>query len=262
MNKKHARRQRKQDMAKRRTAAGQERMRIISQLARKEKGNDDFGMRDEDWDIYKTISRDGTIYLPLKVCSPNCLSNLISGGDSDSDAENEKLLELDEIIKAHDPSGMDEGHAPGEAHQLHIGIERFRAPELIFKPYMQGSSEAGLSEVISYVISLFGADDQQKLAENVILTGGLANLPGLKERIHTNLISVRPFMSPSKVSVLQRPSFSAWHGQKSFVSQPDFGKYLFTKKDYEEYGTEYFKPHIASNPYVPMPKGQVVDLDV
>lgn len=50
-------------MAKRRTAAGQERMRIISQLARKEKGNDDFGLRDEDWDIYKTISRDGKITL-------------------------------------------------------------------------------------------------------------------------------------------------------------------------------------------------------
>lgn len=48
-------------MAKRRTAAGQERMRIISQLARKEKGNDDFGLRDEDWDIYKTISRDGNV---------------------------------------------------------------------------------------------------------------------------------------------------------------------------------------------------------
>lgn len=59
LNKKLVRKQRKQDMAKRRTAAGQERMRIISQLARKEKGNDDFGIRDEDWDIYKTISRDG-----------------------------------------------------------------------------------------------------------------------------------------------------------------------------------------------------------
>lgn len=60
MNKKMVRKQKKQDMAKRRTAAGQERMRIISQLARKEKGNDDFGLRDEDWEIYKTISKDGT----------------------------------------------------------------------------------------------------------------------------------------------------------------------------------------------------------
>lgn len=44
-------------MAKRRTAAAQERMRIISQLARKEKRDDDFGMRDEDWDVYKVINR-------------------------------------------------------------------------------------------------------------------------------------------------------------------------------------------------------------
>lgn len=67
LTKKFTRKQRKQDMAKRRTAAGQERMRIISQLARKEKGNDDFGMRDEDWDIYKAISRDGSYKLLLKV---------------------------------------------------------------------------------------------------------------------------------------------------------------------------------------------------
>lgn len=59
LEKKQVRRQRRQDLAKRRTAAAQERMRIISKLAGKEKGTDDFGMRDEDWDIYKAISREG-----------------------------------------------------------------------------------------------------------------------------------------------------------------------------------------------------------
>lgn len=44
-------------MAKRRTAASQERMRIISQLARREKKDDNFGMRDEDWDVYKAINK-------------------------------------------------------------------------------------------------------------------------------------------------------------------------------------------------------------
>lgn len=83
MEKKAAKRQRKQDLAKRRTAAAQERMRIISQLAKKEKGTDDFGSRDEDWDIYKTISREG--------------------GDSDSELENEKLLEYDEVLRHHEP---------------------------------------------------------------------------------------------------------------------------------------------------------------
>lgn len=52
-----ARRQRKRDLAQRRTAAAQERMRLINQLARKDKKEDNFGMRDEDWDVYKTINK-------------------------------------------------------------------------------------------------------------------------------------------------------------------------------------------------------------
>lgn len=83
LDKRHARKQRKQDLAKRRTVAAQERMRIISQLARKDKDDDDFGMRDEDWDVYKTISKDG---------------------DSDSDAENEKLIEYETILRHNDPT--------------------------------------------------------------------------------------------------------------------------------------------------------------
>lgn len=55
MERRNIRKQRKQDLAKRRTVAAQERMRIISQLARKDKDDDDFGMRDEDWDVYKAV---------------------------------------------------------------------------------------------------------------------------------------------------------------------------------------------------------------
>lgn len=83
IDRRNSRKQRKLDLAKRRTVAAQERMRIISNLARKEKGDDDFGMRDEDWDVYKVISKDG---------------------DSDSETENEKLIELEEILRHHDPT--------------------------------------------------------------------------------------------------------------------------------------------------------------
>lgn len=70
MDRRNARRQRRQDMARRRTVAAQERMRLISQLARKEKKDDDFGMRDEDWDVYKAINK-------VKVLSFCCSSILM-----------------------------------------------------------------------------------------------------------------------------------------------------------------------------------------
>ncbi|KAJ8979463.1 hypothetical protein NQ317_002813 [Molorchus minor] len=241
LNKKMSRKQRKQDIFKRRTAAGQERMRIISQLARKEKGNDDFGLRDEDWDIYKTISKDG--------------------GDSDSEAENEKLLELEEIVRAHEPSEMDDSTNPGETHQLHIGVECFRASELLFKPYMAGSSEAGLSEVIGYVLSLFSPDNQLKLASNVIVVGGLANLKGLRERLLADLISIRPFKSKVNVTIMGNSTLTAWYGAKKFAQSKELDKCLLTRKMYDEYGPEYFKMHVASNPYFPTPKEMPVDVD-
>lgn len=100
LERRHVRRQRKQDLAKRRTAAAQERMRIISQLARKEKGTDDFGMRDEDWDVYKAIRR---------------------GDDSDSEVENEKLTEFEEVLRHHDPlfEEQQQSHHQGNAAEYH-----------------------------------------------------------------------------------------------------------------------------------------------
>jgi actin-related protein 5 len=98
LEKKQIRKQRRADLAKRRTAAAQERMRIISKLAGKEKGTDDFGSRDEDWDVYKAISRDQ---------------------DSDSEVENEKLLEYDEILRHHDP--LNENDEP----QMKMGIAEY-----------------------------------------------------------------------------------------------------------------------------------------
>lgn len=99
LDKKQVRRQRRSDLAKRRTAAAQERMRIISRLAQKEKGTDDFGSRDEDWDVYKAISREQ---------------------DSDSEVENEKLLELDEVLRHYDKmlNEADEKMTPAEYNQV------------------------------------------------------------------------------------------------------------------------------------------------
>lgn len=102
IEKKQNRKQRKQDLAKRRTAAAQERMRLISQLARREKGTDDFGMRDEDWDVYKTINKET--------------------GDSDSEVENEKLIGYEEILRQHDPNFIEEPQlsqeCAAESHQV------------------------------------------------------------------------------------------------------------------------------------------------
>lgn len=198
--------------------------------------------------------------LKINICQH--LLNIYLGGDSDSETENEKLLELEEIIKNYEPLDEDETMTPGEMHQLHVGIERYRAAELLFKPYMLGSSEAGLTETIGYVLSLFKPAEQDKLASNIVVVGGLANLPGLQERILADLISIRPFKSVVNVNILPNSTMCGWYGARYWANRPEFKKSLITKKLYEEYGPEYLNTHLASNPYYPSPKEQLIDVDV
>lgn len=237
MERKHSRKQRRLDLAKRRTAAAQERMRIISHLARKEKGSDNFGMRDEDWDVYKVISKD-------------C--------ETDSDAENEKLLEIEDILRHHDPMYEEPVNILGgaaEYHQLHVGVETIRAPELLFQPSMIGSSECGLAELIDYVFKFFTPDEQLLLAQNVFLTGGCSLLPGLKERIYKELLEMRPFQSSFNINVASKASLDAWLGTRDISRNENLGDILTTKEEYEEIGGGYFKEHITSNHFfsTPMP---------
>ena len=76
------------------------------------------------------------------------------GGGSDSEAEQEKLNDLESALKRYDPnfknysnsgasSNAGEGGSGGfvptaEYYQLHIGTERIRAPELFFQPSFIG----------------------------------------------------------------------------------------------------------------------------
>ena len=63
LSKRRERQQRRLELTKRKSAAAQERMRILSMLAKSgstgpgKKKEDTFGMKDEDWDIYKTVSK-------------------------------------------------------------------------------------------------------------------------------------------------------------------------------------------------------------
>lgn len=247
LQRKQARHQQKSEQAKRHTHAAQERMRIISTLARSEKRrkangeeeDDGFGMNDNDWDVYKRINR--------------------YNDDSDSDADNEQLLECEKILSHYD-ANFDDGNSNQQAqsaaenYQLHFGIEEIRVPEILFQPSMIGSSEAGLAELIAFVLKLFPANEQQRLVNHVYLTGGCAKFKGLKERLAKELLEMRPFQSTFSIYEIDEPSLSAWLGACAQARKSNFSQTLTTRKDYQEHGSEYFKEHKASNIFYPTPK--------
>ncbi|ESP04525.1 hypothetical protein LOTGIDRAFT_136147, partial [Lottia gigantea] len=243
LSSRNLRRKKKADMAKRRTYASQQRMKIITQLAQKSsKKEDTFGQNDADWEVYKEINPEM--------------------GTSDSEAEDEKLEELENMLREHDPEfqrELDFGGVPGsdfnlaEYHQLHLAVEKIRVPELLFQPSMVGIEQAGISETLDYVLKKYQPDDQNKLVQCVFLTGGNANLPLFKERLEKDLLEMRPFQSTFHVYKAENPSLDGWLGARKLALSPSFQSSCITRQQYDEMGEGYLTEHFTSNQYFPTP---------
>lgn len=239
-----ARKQRKTDMAKRRTLASQQRMKMITQLAASESGSskkkvDTFGQNDADWDVYKEIHP--------------------TNADSDSDAEEDQIEELEAMLREHDPEYQKELDIGGEEfdiaeyYRLHLAIERIRVPELLFQPSMLGIEQAGISETMDFLLRKYDDNRQKLLVQNVFLTGGNAQFLNFKERLEKELLEMRPFQSMFSVTRAADPVLDAWRGARKFAISPNRSMFSVTKAEYTEKGGEYLKEHSLSNKYFSSP---------
>ena len=210
-------------------------MRIISQLAKNTKKEDNFGMNDDDWDVYKKIRKDT--------------------GDSDSEEEREKMAEFESILRENDP-GFDEtaegnediSRDSPEWYQLHLSTERICVPEIFFQPSIVGCDQAGISETLDFILKKYDVETSAKLAANVFVTGAPAKLPGLVDRIATDLVSHRPFGSISHVTAASDPTMDAFRGMQTFANDHlEEDSTWISKAEYEESGLNIFKKHCCSN---------------
>lgn len=126
---------------------------------------------------------------------------------------------------------------------------------------MVGVGEAGLAETIDYVLKMFSANEQQRLVDNIFLTGGSSNIPGLVERLNKELMEIRPFQSTFNVKKADDPSLDSWKGARKFATSGVMENYQVTKQEYQEMGTEYIKEYFASNRYYPTPQRVEVPAD-
>jgi actin-related protein 5 len=231
------RKQRRTEMTKRRTHASQHRMKILTELAQssKRKKEDTFGMNDEDWNVYKQINTEG--------------------GDTDSEDEADRLEEVESYLRVYDPqfkspNQQDTVFDIAEYYRLHIALEQIRTPELLYQPSMLGLEQAGIDETIQFVLSKFSPDDQQRLVQNVFVTGGCTSLPNFTDRLHKELQQMRPFQSPFHISLARDVILDAWHGAQKFArSSAMMDSYSVSQAEYMEKGGDYMKEHCASNRY-------------
>lgn len=225
-------------------SAQKERMRLLTTAAfDRGKGEDTFGARDEDWQLYKMMSRD-------------------YDDEDDSFEEDEaelarvttRLQEIDQTFVAK----TDMEPLPGtlelpwlrpltaEDYTVTLGVERFRCPEILFQPSMIGIDQAGLDEMAGVSLRRLSTKDAElknRMCNSILILGGSSLFPGLDSRLEAGIRKIRPYLSPLKVVRSLDPVLDSWRGAAAYATALEFPAQAFTIQDYYEKGESGLRQH-------------------
>lgn len=120
---------------------------------------------------------------------------------------------------------------------LDISLEAFMAAEMMINPELVKGYKTevmALQEAIVTCAMKCDAELRAELFDAVVPCGGVAMIPGLNERLETEIEK----LTNKPVSVLSSPEAYAvaWLGGATFAGMPDSKKMWVSKKQYEDYG--------------------------
>ncbi len=94
---------------------------------------------------------------------------------------------------------------------ISIGHIPWEAPEVLFQPTLLGVGDKGIIDAIVEILEKVDPTVRAELAENIILSGGGALIPGLKSRLEIILKEQMPYLSV-KVFDFEDPQYASWLG--------------------------------------------------
>ncbi|XP_056284869.1 actin, clone 302-like [Pseudoliparis swirei] len=121
-----------------------------------------------------------------------------------------------------------------------LGTERFRAPEILFKPELIGRDHYGMHESVFKSILGSDVDLRRCFLGNIVLSGGNTLLPGLPERLQAEIGGLVPADARASVRVTgpEDRDFSVWRGGAVLANLPAFGAAWISREEYEEHGPQ------------------------
>ena len=132
--------------------------------------------------------------------------------------------------KAQQSSSIDKSYELPDGNVITLGNERFRCPEVLFKPKLIGMEAQGIHETTFVSIGKCDIDIRKDLHGNVVMSGGSTMFDGIGERMSKELTQMAaPTM---KIKVLAPPErkYSVWIGGSILASLSTFQQMWVRKK--------------------------------
>jgi len=117
---------------------------------------------------------------------------------------------------------------------IKLNTERYKAPEILFKPEIIGLEYPGIPQVIIDSITKSDLDLREKLYGSIVLSGGSTLFKGFCDRLLTELKNLAP--KDVKIKMYSQPErkYSTWIGGSILSSLATFSKMYVTSDEYHE----------------------------
>merc|ERR1739841_444836 len=133
-------------------------------------------------------------------------------------------------------SDLEKNYELPDGNVVTIGNERFRCPEVLFKPSFIGLEQEGVHVLTFNSIMKCDVDIRKDLYNNIVLSGGTSMFPGIAERITKEITALAPSTMKIKVVAPPERKYSVWIGGSILASLSTFQQMWISKSEYDEAG--------------------------